>query len=66
MILALLAETTAQMISTMAVVDTRGSTRTAFSVKEWKKWLTTKPSAMGTSTTLTMERNMFTGFTSTR
>ena len=66
MILALLAETTAQMISTMAVVDTSGSTRTACWVNSWKKWLTTKPSTMGTSTTLTMERNMFTGFTSTR
>ena len=40
--------------------------RTAFWVKAWKKWLTTKPSAMGTSTTLTMDRNIFTGFTSTR
>jgi len=66
MILALLAETTAQMISTMAVVDTRGSTRTASSVNLWKKWFTTKPSAMGTSTTLTMDRNMLMGFTSTR
>ena len=66
MILAEFADTTAQMMSTMAVVETSGSTRTAFWVKAWKKWLTTKPSAMGTSTTLTMDRNIFTGFTSTR
>ena len=66
MILAEFAETTAQMMSTMAVVETSGSTRTAFWVNSWKKWLTTKPRAMGTRTTLTMERNIFTGFTSTR
>ena len=31
-------DTTAQMMSTMAVVEISGSTRTAFWVKAWKKW----------------------------
>ena len=36
-ILAEFADTTAQMMSTMAVVEISGSTRTAFWVKAWKK-----------------------------
>ena len=37
MILAEFADTTAQMMSTMAVVEISGSTRTAFWVNVWKK-----------------------------
>ena len=65
MILEELALTTAATMATMAVVEIRGRISTTFWVKREKKWLMMNPAAIGTITTLMMERNMLAILTST-
>ncbi len=65
MMRALLAETTEAMMRTMAVVETRGSAFTAFSVCLLKKWFTTKPRTIGSRTTFTTDHIMLRKLTST-
>ena len=65
MIFSALWETTAATMRQMAITETEGRTLTSFWVNLPKSLLMTKPSAMGTMTTLTMERNILIGSTET-